>query len=59
MTLDQKIGQTAQVDAAALTNGNTTSNETMIKYSIGGVLIGDNQPNKDGNLLPVWAMKYE
>ncbi len=42
MNLDQKIGQTIQVDFYALTSKNGTTANDAIKYSIGSVLVGGN-----------------
>ncbi len=36
LTLEQQIGHKIQVEASALIYNNRTSNQTLIKYSIGG-----------------------
>ncbi len=50
MTLDQKIGQTIQLDFYGLTKRNHTSDADAVKYAIGSILVGgDGCPDKNGN----------
>lgn len=50
MTLDQKIGQTIQLDFYGLTRRNHTSDADAVKYALGSILVGgDGCPDKNGN----------
>jgi hypothetical protein len=50
MSLDQKIGQTIQLDFYGLTKRNHTSDTDAVKYAIGSILVGgDGCPDKNGN----------
>lgn len=50
MTLDQKIGQTIQLDFYGLTKRNHTSDADAVKYAIGSILVGgDGCPDQNGN----------
>lgn len=40
MTLDQKIGQTIQIDFYGLTDENRTSAQDAIKNHLGSILVG-------------------
>lgn len=58
MSLDQKIGQTIQVDFYALTSKAGTSPSDAIKYSLGSVLIGGNGcPDSNGNVIDFDGLK--
>lgn len=52
MTLDQKIGQTVQLDLYALTNKNGTEPSLASKLHLGSVLVGgQGAPDINGNLV--------
>jgi beta-glucosidase len=52
MSLDQKIGQTIQLDFYGLANKNGTTDADAIKYSLGSLLVGGNGcPDANGNLI--------
>jgi hypothetical protein len=52
MTIDQKIGQTLQVDFSALTGKSGTDQALALKYFLGSVLIaGDGVPDANGNIV--------
>mgnify|MGYP002345191529 FL=1 len=62
MTIDQKIGQTLQVDFQALAGKNSTDQSLALKYFLGSVLIGgDGVPDANGNIveLPVQEDKIK
>lgn len=42
MSLDQKIGQTIQVDFYAMVNKNGTSQAEAVKLALGSLLVGGN-----------------
>lgn len=52
MTLDQKIGQTLQVDFGALTSKKGTDEQEAIKLHLGSLLVGgDGMPDANGNMV--------
>lgn len=52
MTLDQKIGQTIQLDFYAMTSVNGTMGSEAVKYNLGSILMGAiGCPNDDGNCI--------
>lgn len=52
MSLDQKIGQTIQLDFYGLTTKSGTSNADAIKYALGSILVGGNGcPDSNGNCV--------
>lgn len=58
MTLDQKIGQTVQVDFYGITSKTGTSVSDAVKYSLGSILIGGNGcPDDNGNCVNFDGMK--
>ena len=60
MTLDQKIGQTVQVDFYGITSKTGTSVSDAIKYSLGSILIGGNGcPDDNGNCVNFDGMKED
>ena len=60
MTLDQKIGQTIQVDFYAMHGKNGTSQDDAINLALGSLLIGGNGcPDENGNLINFDNMKEE
>jgi hypothetical protein len=42
MSLDQKIGQTIQVDFYAMVNKNGTTQTDAVKFALGSLLVGGN-----------------
>ncbi len=42
-----------------LRNKNVTTNDTAIKYALGGIYLADNVPDKYGNLLDYNFMKFD
>lgn len=60
MTLNQKIGQTIQLDFYGLTRKNHTSDTDAIKYAIGSILVGgDGCPDKNGNRVNFTGMTFD
>lgn len=55
MTLDQKIGQTIQVDFYAITTKKgITDPAEAIKHSFGSLLVGgDGTPDENGNMVAI------
>ena len=52
MTLDQKIGQTIQVDFYAMVGKNGTTQTDAVKFALGSLLVGGNGcPDENGNLV--------
>ena len=52
MTLDQKIGQTLQIDFYSFSKDGVTSPEQAIKLSLGSILVGGNgSPDENGNMI--------
>lgn len=52
MTLEQKIGQTLQVDFGALTSKKGTDEQLAIKLNLGSLLVGgDGMPDDNGNMI--------
>jgi beta-glucosidase len=52
MTLDQKIGQTIQLDFYAMSSVNGTIGSEAVKYNLGSILMGAiGCPNDDGNCI--------
>lgn len=53
MTIDQKIGQTLQVDLYAITNAkNGTDGAEAVKYNLGSILVsGNGCPDANGNMI--------
>jgi beta-glucosidase len=60
MSLDQKIGQTIQVDFYGITSKTGTSASDAIKYSLGSILIGGNgAPDANGNCINFDGLKED
>jgi len=60
MTLDQKIGQTIQVDFYGLTSKVGTTSSDAIKYSLGSILMGGNGcPDDNGNCVNFDGLKED
>lgn len=60
MSLDQKIGQTIQVDFYGITSKNGTTVSDAIKYSLGSILIGGNGcPDDNGNCVNFDGLKED
>ena len=58
MTVDQKIGQTIQVDFYAMVNKNGTTQTDAVKFALGSLLVGGNGcPDENGNLVIFDNMK--
>ena len=54
MTLDQKIGQTLQVDFGAFTSKKGTDEQEAIRLHLGSLLVGgDGMPDENGNMITV------
>ncbi len=52
MTIDQKIGQTIQLDFYGITGKNGTTSADAIKLSLGSLLVGgDGCPDANGDLI--------
>lgn len=52
MTVDQKIGQTVQLEFFAITGKNGTDPALATKYHLGSLLVGgDGVPDANGNLV--------
>lgn len=52
MTLDQKIGQTVQLEFYAITGKNGTDPALASKYHLGSLLVGgDGVPDANGNIV--------
>ena len=60
MNLDQKIGQTIQVDFYGITSKTGTSVSDAVKYSLGSILIGGNGcPDDNGNCINFDGLKED
>lgn len=60
MTLDQKIGQTIQVDFYAMASKNGTASTEAVKLALGSLLVGGNGcPDENGNLVFFDNMKED
>lgn len=58
MNLEQKIGQTIQLDFYGLTGKNGTTSAGATKYNLGSVLVGGNGcPDANGNILYFDSLK--
>lgn len=54
MTLDQKIGQTLQVDFGAFNTKKGTDEQEAIKLHLGSLLVGgDGMPDANGNMVDI------
>jgi beta-glucosidase len=54
MTLDQKIGQTMQVDFGAFSAKNRTDENEAVKLHLGSLLVGgDGMPDANGNMVEI------
>lgn len=57
MSLDQKIGQTIQVDFYSITNRGNTDPAQAIKFHFGSLLVGGNgAPDENGNMITMPPM---
>ena len=60
MTLDQKIGQTIQIDFGAIANSSGMFPEEAAKYFLGSLLVGGNgAPDEDGNLIGDYGDEFQ
>lgn len=60
MSLDQKIGQTIQVDFYGITSKTGTSASDAVKYALGSILIGGNgAPDANGNCINFDGLKED
>jgi beta-glucosidase len=60
MSLDQKIGQTIQLDFYGLTSKTGTTSADAIKFSLGSLLVGGNGcPDSNGNILDMDTLKED
>lgn len=60
MSLDQKIGQTIQVDFYAMVGKNGTTQTDAVKLALGSLLVGGNGcPDENGNLVIFDNMKED
>ena len=60
MSVDQKIGQTIQVDFYAMANKNGTTSAEAVKLALGSLLVGGNGcPDENGNLVVFDNMKED
>ena len=60
MTLDQKIGQTIQIDFGAIANSSGMFPEEAAKYFLGSLLVGGNgAPDENGNLIGDYGDEYQ
>ncbi len=60
MTLDQKIGQTIQLDFYGITGKNGTTSADAIKFSLGSLLVGGNGcPDSNGDLIYFDGLKED
>ena len=54
MSLDQKIGQTLQVDFGAFSAKNKTDENLAVKLHLGSLPVGgDGMPDENGNMIDV------
>ena len=60
MTLDQKIGQTIQLDFYGVTSKTGTTSADAIKFSLGSLLVGGNGcPDNNGNIIDFDNLKED